>query len=77
MNPEKCLVRSGFMECIVRCAKDKYNYYKTLNVEGENTISKAVARLFNDHIIPYCETIDYNVKSFDLITLKRWRKENL
>jgi len=24
MNPDRCLVRYGVLECVARCAKDKY-----------------------------------------------------
>ena len=61
MNPDKGLVRSGFMECVVRCAKDKFFYYKSMNLDGEITVTKSMKKLYRDHIIPYCQKLDYNV----------------
>jgi len=61
MNPDKGLVRSGFLECVIRCAKDKYNYYKSQNLDGEINVTKSMKKLLKEHVIPYCKSLDYNV----------------
>jgi len=82
MNPEKCLIRAGFLECLVRCAKDKYDLYKPNNHEGVKSISEAMKKLFQQHLIPHCKILNYNVTltfcySNPIHTFKTIEMENL
>ena len=65
MNPDRCLVRYQFMEFLVRCAKDKFTKQTSFGKQGTaKSVSEAMQFMFDRHLIPYCKTLDYNVRSF-------------
>ena len=69
MHPDRVLVRYGLMEAIVRCARDKFlkqDKYKDQSEGAQKvtTISEAFELMANNHIIPFCEELDYNVSDF-------------
>jgi hypothetical protein len=57
VNPDRCLVRYGVLECVVRCAIDKY-CKQTHKAESK---SQAMEMMGKEHLVPYLHNLDYVV----------------
>jgi len=58
VNPDRCLVRYGVLECVVRCAIDKY----CKQTNRAETKSQAMKMMGEEHLVPYLDKLDYVVR---------------
>ncbi len=53
VNPDKNLIRYEFLECMVRCCKDKYVRYG-----GMKTVTEGMEQMLKDHIMPHAKRLN-------------------